>query len=106
MIRRRHASNPLEPTDELRWYTVRSMHGALLEARALPRGSDLKRAFVCAMLEWLDAGWQLGEFSSVSGTFFCTRGPERRMVGISPGDPQCEHRYGAAHLMGCPSCEE
>jgi hypothetical protein len=106
MIRRRNPSNPLEPTDELRWYTVRSVHGALLEARALPRGSDLKRAFVGAMLEWLEAGWQLGEFSSVSGTFFCTRGTERRMVGISPGDPQLEHRYGAAHLLGCPSCEE
>ena len=106
MIRRRNASNPLEPTDEPRWYTVRSMHGALLEARVLPRGSDLKRVFVSAMLAWLDAGWQLGEFSSVSGTFFCTRGAERRMVGISFGNPQLAHRYGAAHLMGCPSCEQ
>jgi hypothetical protein len=82
------------------------MHGALLEARPLPPGSDLQRVFVGAMLEWLDAGWQLGEFSSVSGSFFCTRGTERRMVGISFGNPQLEHRYGAAHLLGCPTCEE
>ncbi|MGC2461415.1 MAG: hypothetical protein WA446_10670 [Steroidobacteraceae bacterium] len=27
-------------------------------------GSDLKRAFVAAMLEWIDGGWQLGEFGS------------------------------------------
>src|SRR5271154_6007577 len=99
MIRRRTASNPLEPTMEPRWYTVRSMHGALLEVRALPRGSDLKRTFVGAMLEWLEAGWRLEEFSSVSGTFFCSRGPERRMVGISAGDPEQQHRFGAAHLL-------
>jgi hypothetical protein len=49
--------DPLEPTQELRWYTVRNMHGALIEARLLPVGSDLKRAFVVAMLEWIDAGW-------------------------------------------------
>ncbi len=27
----------------------------------------LKRVFVSRMLEWLDAGWQLGEFSSTVG---------------------------------------
>lgn len=106
MIRRRHIADPLEPSAELRWYTVRSMHGAVLESRPLPGGTDLKRVFVAAMLEWLDAGWTLGEFSSVSGSFFCTRGAERRLVGIGPSDPQVEHRYGAAHLLGCPSCEE
>jgi hypothetical protein len=50
-------------------------------------GSDLKRAFVASMLKWIDAGWQLGEFSSTGGTFFCTRGAERRMVCITPSDP-------------------
>ena len=59
----------------------------LLEARLLPPGTDLKRAFVVAMLEWIDAGWTLGEFSSRSGTFFCGRGTDRRMVGITPTDP-------------------
>lgn len=68
------------------WYVVRNMHGALLEARQLPPGSDLKRAFVAAMLEWMDAGWKPAEFSSRSGTFFCTKGSERRMVEISPTD--------------------
>ena len=63
------------------------MHGALLEARPLPVGADLKRAFVAAMLEWIDAGWQLAEFSSRVGTFFCTRGVERCQVGITPSDP-------------------
>jgi uncharacterized protein YqcC (DUF446 family) len=84
---RRSVIDPLEPTKELRWYTVRNMHGALLEARLLPAGSNLKRALVAAMLEWIDAGWDLGEFGSRGGTFFCTRGAERRMVCITPSDP-------------------
>src|ERR1039458_5886792 len=77
---RRSVFDPLEPTREARWYTVRNMHGALLEARRLGPGSDLKRALVAAMLDWIDAGWHIGEFSSTGGTFFCTRGVERRMV--------------------------
>jgi hypothetical protein len=84
---RRNVYDPLEPTKEPRWYAVRNMYGAVLEARQLPAGADLKRAFVSAMLEWIDAGWQLGEFSSRTGTFFCTKGVERRMVGITPTDP-------------------
>jgi len=39
-----------------RWYTVRNMYGALLEARQLQSGVDLKRVFVASILEWMDAG--------------------------------------------------
>ena len=77
---RRSVFDPLEPTSEPRWYVVRNMHRAVLEARALPSGADLKRAFVAAMLEHIDAGWELGEFSSTAAVFFCTKGVERRMV--------------------------
>jgi hypothetical protein len=84
---RRHVFDPLESTKEPRWYEVRNMHRALLEARLLPAGTELKRAFLAAMLEWIDAGWQLGEFSSTSGVFFVTRGVERRMICITPTDP-------------------
>jgi hypothetical protein len=63
------------------------MHGALLEGRPLRAGSDLKRVFVAAMFEWIEAGWQLGEFSSTGGVFFCTRGVERRMICIESRDP-------------------
>jgi hypothetical protein len=84
---RRSVFDPLEHSQEPRWYAVRNMHNALLEVRPLPPGTNLKRAFVAAMLEWIDAGWELGEFSSVGGTFFCTRHIERRMVCITPTNP-------------------
>jgi hypothetical protein len=87
MIRRRATFNPLEPSGTPRWYVVRSMHGSLIECREIPRQSDLKRVFIAAMIEWMDAGWSLGEFSSVSATFFCDRQSERRMVSIVPTDP-------------------
>jgi len=38
---------------------------------------------VAAMLAWIDAGWQLAEFSSTGGVFFCTRGADRRQVQIT-----------------------
>ena len=106
MVRRRAQPDPLAPNAEPRWYVVRSMHGTVLEARELPRGADAKRAFVAAMLEWIDAGWSLGEFSSASATFFCDRHPERRMVSIDPTDPHEVPPYGAAHLGACASCGE
>jgi len=58
---RGHVYDPVEPTKEPRWYEVRNVHRELLEARLSPPGNDLKRVFVAAMLEWIDAGRQLGE---------------------------------------------
>jgi hypothetical protein len=52
---RRSVFDPLEISKEPRWYVVRSVTGAVLEARVLPPGTDLKRPFVAAMLEWMDA---------------------------------------------------
>jgi hypothetical protein len=82
------------------------MHGALLESRLLPAGSDLKRTFVVAMLDHIDAGWLLGEFSSTGAVFFCTRGAERRMVSITPCAPDHVHKYGAAHLTESPGRDD
>ena len=82
------------------------MHGAVLESRLLPAGTDLKRAFVMAMLNHIDAGWLLGEFSSTGAVFFCTRGAERRMVSITPSAPDYVHKYGAAHLTESPGRDD
>jgi hypothetical protein len=54
-------------------------------------GFDLKGAFVAAMLEWIDAGWQIGEFSCRSVHFFCTKIVELQTVEISPTDPGIEY---------------
>jgi hypothetical protein len=116
MPRRRHVIDPLEPTLAPRWYVVRSMYGTVIESHELASGTDLKREFIAAMLQWIDAGWRLGEFSSVSATFFCDRQPsdrhpgdrsaERRMVSIDPTDPHDVPMYGGAHLGGCRDCGE
>lgn len=87
MVRRHAAFDPLEPSSEPRWYIVRNMHGAILEAQSIPLEADLKRVFVASMLAWIDEGWQLGEFSSAAAVFFCTRAGERRMVAIQPVPP-------------------
>jgi hypothetical protein len=63
------------------------MYGAVLEARQFPPGMNLKRALVATMLEWIDAGWSIAEFSSRAGIFFCTRGNDKRQVEITPTDP-------------------
>ncbi len=104
MTRRRTVHDPLEPTAAPRWYVVRSMHGTVLETRELPASSDLKRAFIAAMLTWIDAGWKVGEFSSTTASFFCDRISERRMVSIDPTDPYDVPMYGGAHLGRCPTC--
>ena len=66
---------------------VRNMHNAVVESRQLAAGADLKRAFIAAMLEWIDAGWSIPEFSSRVGVFFCTRDVDRRQVEITPSNP-------------------
>jgi hypothetical protein len=81
---RRNVFAPLEPTHEPRWHVARNMHGAVLESRLLLAATDLKRVFVAPMLEHIDGGWQLGEFGSRGGVFFCARGTERRMISITP----------------------
>jgi hypothetical protein len=87
MSARRAVFDPLERNGEPHWYVVRNMHGAVLERRTIAGDTDLKRLFITAMLEWVDAGWQLGEFSSCAGTFFCSRAGERRVVTIQSKEP-------------------
>lgn len=90
MVRRRTAYDPLEPTTQPRWHVVRSMHGSLIESHPVPPGTDLKRLFVELLLKAMNEGWEVREFSSTSGTFFCNRHPDRQMVTISHTDPTKE----------------
>jgi hypothetical protein len=91
--------------DKPSWLVVRNMTGAVLDSQEIAAGADLKRVFVATMLEWLDAGWRIGEFSSTAGTFFCVRGAERRMVGIQPTEPGHAHSSGTSGLQSCPGCD-
>jgi hypothetical protein len=95
---RRALFDPLQPSSEPRWYVVRGAHGAVLEKRSIDAGTDLKRLFARALLEWIDAGWSVGEFSSCAGTFFCSRGIERRTVTIQSTDPDSERGHGGSRL--------
>lgn len=99
---RRNVFDPLEPTHEPRWYVVRDRLNVVLKARALDACTDPKRVFVVAMLERIDAGWRLGEFSSTGGVFFCTRGADLRMVSITPTKPGKHAGFGAVHLSAAP----
>jgi len=103
-----HRIDPLEPTTAPRWHVVRTMQGSVVESHPIPAGTDLKRLLIELMLRWIDAGWQIGEFSSGGGTFFCTRQNERRMVSISPTDPHNPPApmYDIARQGGCPTCED
>jgi hypothetical protein len=102
VMARRNVFDPLEPSDEPRWFVVRDERSALVEARPLPAGADLKRNLVAAMLDRIDAGWQLGEFSSRGGSVFFTRGSERCSIGIEAADPGRPVAYGASHLTESP----
>ena len=84
------------------------MHESIVESHSIPTGTDLKRLLIESMLKWIDAGWQIPEFSSTTGTFFCTRQNERRIVSISPTDPHVAPTpmYGIARQGGCPTCED
>jgi hypothetical protein len=106
MVRKRTAYDPLEPTTAPRWHVVRTMQGSVVESHPIPAGTDLKRLLIESMLKWMDTGWQIPEFSSTTGTFFCIRQNERRMVSISPTDPDDVpgQKYGNVRQGGCPTC--
>jgi hypothetical protein len=74
-----------------RSYAARHMHNALLEVRPLAPDTTMKRAFVETMLEWIDAGWSLWGFSSLSGTFLCKRAQERSLIFTAPKSPGNSH---------------
>ena len=93
---------PLHPTQEPRWYVVRSMHGSVLESRKLDDGIDLVREFAAAIVRCIDDGWRIGAFSSQSGVFFCDRGAERRQVSIDPTDPAKRRPMGSFRYPPAP----
>ena len=105
MIRRRAHYDPLGSCTAPRWLTIRTFSGALLEARQLEPSTDLVRAFIAAMLELIDAGWRLGEFSSTSAAVRHERGTQKRMLAIEAEDPEAPGRQ-VAWRGQCVHCED
>jgi hypothetical protein len=104
MIRRRATYDSLQSSAQPRWLTVRAFTGALLEARRLEPGADLMRIYLAAMLELIDAGWRLGEFSSLGAAVRHERGSERRMLSIEAQDPESPGRVAGGGQ--CVNCED
>lgn len=88
MVRRGPQYDAFATTQEPRWLVSRTMYRSLIEVRRLEPGTDLIRVFLAAMLELLDAGWQIGEFSSTAAHVRYSRGVEQRMLAIEHVDPK------------------
>jgi hypothetical protein len=86
---RRSTCDVLEPTREPRWLVTRTAHRGVLHSELIAPGTDLKRLFLATMIERIDSGWVIREFTSTSGNFSCGRadGGERLQVGIEASDP-------------------
>lgn len=69
----------------------------------MPPGTNLKRTFAAAMIEHIDAGWTMQNFSSTSGAFFCEKEGQRRQVAVIQLEPGTEPPPGAAHLVWSPT---
>lgn len=63
------------------------MHGRVLKSRLLPPGTHLQREFVASIIEHIDGGWIVGEFSSRSAYYIASKPTERIQVEITPSDP-------------------
>jgi hypothetical protein len=105
---RRNVFDPLEPTREPRWYTVRNMHGGLLEVRRLAAGCDLTKANICGRHARSHRHRLATRRIQLDGwhVLLPTRGVERRMVSITPTDPGQLPGYGASHLTESPGHDE
>ena len=85
---------------EAAWIVAENSWHKVLEARALPAGTDLMRAFILELLHYQDDGWRLNEFSAFSASFFASKEHEqKRYVYIALSDPAIE-RPPSAGLYG------
>jgi hypothetical protein len=100
--KRRNLHDPLEPSKEPRYVEILDKHSQLLEGRTIEPGADLKRIFAATLIEFIDSGWTVTNFSSTSGAFFCTKEHDRRQVAIVQVKPGTDPGFGLAHLTRSP----
>lgn len=88
MVRRRHNDfETLRAVDSQRWLVVSNVSGRVLAWVEFAPQENLKRRFAEAVAAAYDAGWDVEDFDSRYGRFFCRRGEERRYVAIGPTAP-------------------
>lgn len=85
--RRRNDFDCLKTTNEPRWLVVSDMTSRVLAWLEFGPGEDLRRRFAEVVAATYASGWEVEEFDSHSGHFFCRRGTERRYVAIQPTLP-------------------
>lgn len=105
MTARRAPEVVLHTAPKPRWLTTRNFSGALLEYHRIEPGTNLVRTLLAAMLDLVDTGWELGEFSSLSASVWHERGRERRRLAIELRDPELSEE-GRSWGVRCVGCDE
>jgi hypothetical protein len=82
------------------------MTGRLLESRPLPAGIDVTRDFVESILNHLNDGWHVPEFSSTTAMYRAVRGEETGLIYVVQVEPGTDAGYGAAHLVSSPGHDD
>lgn len=97
MVRPRTEFDALQPTQEPRWFVVRTVHGRIVKSRRLPPNTHLVREFLTSVIAYIDEGWNIGEFSLRSAFYVATKVGERVEVMISATNPHepIKPMYGA-----------
>lgn len=87
MVRRHPDFESLKTVDEARWLVVSNMTGKVLGWMVLAPRENLRKRFSEVVAATYAAGWDVEEFDSRSGGFFCRKGAERRYIAIQPTPP-------------------
>ena len=96
---RRDRCDPLAEIGRAHWLTVSDLHRNLIACEALAAGADLRAVLQEALGNLAAEGW-LAESDGAYGFVFVAKGPERRLVNLTPADPSEHGSSGHAFLAG------
>lgn len=85
--RRRNEFDCLKTVDTPTWLVVSDMTARVLAWMQFGPQEDLRKRFAEVVAATYAAGWEVEEYDSRSGRFFCRRATDRRYVGIQPTAP-------------------
>lgn len=70
------------------WATVQDRTGSILKFEQIDPAMEPRHALVNLLHHWANDGWQLENFNSRDTHFYCSKGNERRFVGLIDSDPK------------------